>query len=84
MFNRNTVTETGLSKVAETRSKSVRVRNLPPATQEGLLQQTLEKHALVKRVEVFQNLNEAVVELESHAVSYYFTSSDQISSRNFF
>lgn len=47
----------------------MRVRNLPPATQEGLLQQVLEKHALVKRVEVFQDQNEAVVELENAAVS---------------
>lgn len=47
----------------------MRVRNLPRATQEGLLQQVLEKHALVKRVEVLQDRNEAVVELENAAVS---------------
>ena len=45
------------------------VRGLPPATQEGLLQQVLEKHALVKRVELFTSQNEAVVELENAAVS---------------
>jgi hypothetical protein len=61
--------ETGLGLQAETRSRSIRIRNLPPATQEGLLQQTLEKHVLVKRVEVIQDLNEAVVELENPAVS---------------
>ncbi|PIL22915.1 hypothetical protein GSI_15611 [Ganoderma sinense ZZ0214-1] len=52
---------------ADVRDRSVRVRNLPPNTQEGLLQQTLEKHAQVKRVEVFQNSNEADVELENAA-----------------
>ncbi|KAM5538638.1 hypothetical protein V8D89_007667 [Ganoderma adspersum] len=52
---------------AEVRDRSVRVRNLPPNTQEGLLQQALEKHAQVKRVEVFHNSNEADVELENAA-----------------
>ena len=46
----------------------MRVRNLPAGTQEGLLQQALEKHALIKRVEVFHDLNEADVELENAAV----------------
>ena len=49
----------------------MRVRNLPPNTQEGLLQQVLEKHAQVKRVEVFQNSNEADVELENAAVRVF-------------
>ncbi len=53
---------------AEVRNRSVRVRNLPPNAQEGLLQQALEKHAQVKRVEVFQDSNEADVELENAAV----------------
>ncbi|TFK52241.1 hypothetical protein OE88DRAFT_1657387 [Heliocybe sulcata] len=52
---------------SEARSRSVRLRNLPPGTQEGLLQQMLEKIARVKRVEVFANLNEAVAELDSPA-----------------
>ncbi|KAI0712607.1 RNA-binding protein Prp24 [Earliella scabrosa] len=52
---------------AEVRNRSVRVRNLPPGTQEGLLQQVLEKHAQVKRVEVFQDIGEAEVELENAA-----------------
>ncbi|KAH9890065.1 RNA-binding protein Prp24 [Cubamyces lactineus] len=51
----------------EVRNRSVRVRNLPPGTQEGLLQQALEKHAKVKRVEVFADLAEAEVELENAA-----------------
>lgn len=51
------------------KSRSVRVRGLPPATQEGLLQQALEKEAEgVKRVEVFMDSCEAVVELETQQV----------------
>lgn len=69
--------QSGLGRQAETRSRSVRVRGLPPATQEGLLQQTLEKHALIKRVEVFLDLNEAVVELENAAVSVHTTLSSR-------
>ncbi|KAG5646531.1 hypothetical protein DXG03_003298 [Asterophora parasitica] len=65
---RNTVADSGLSKLADTRSRSVRISNLPAATQEGLLQQTLEKIAAVKRVEVFVDEREAVVELENAAV----------------
>ncbi|KAI9057468.1 RNA-binding protein Prp24 [Trametes sanguinea] len=51
----------------EVRNRSVRVKNLPAGTQEGLLQQALEKHAKVKRVEVFADLAEAEVELENAA-----------------
>ncbi|KAJ7043889.1 hypothetical protein C8F04DRAFT_682003 [Mycena alexandri] len=65
--NRNVETESGLGQKADARSRSVRVRNLPVGTQEGLLQQTLEKIAKVKRVEVFVELNEAVVELDNAA-----------------
>lgn len=60
--------ETGLGQQADIRSRSVRVRNLPANTQEGLLQQFLEKFASVKRVEVFSDQNEAIVELENVAV----------------
>jgi hypothetical protein len=66
---RDSTTESGLGKKADVRSRSVRVRNLPDGTQEGLLQQALEKIAKVKRVEVFVDLKEAVVELDSAAVS---------------
>ncbi|KAI0795287.1 hypothetical protein BC629DRAFT_315116 [Irpex lacteus] len=52
---------------AEVRSRCVRVRGLPSGTQEGLLQQVLSKHAQVKRVEVFQDTNEAIAELENPA-----------------
>ncbi|KAH9851597.1 RNA-binding protein Prp24 [Lenzites betulinus] len=51
----------------EVRNRSVRVRNLPPGTHDGLLQQALEKHAKIKRVEVFANIAEAEVELETPA-----------------
>jgi len=67
-----TRSEIGLSRVAEARNRSVRIKNLPPATQEGLLQQVLEKIAPVKRVEVFLDKQEAVVELENPAVSALF------------
>lgn len=69
-FSSGPVGETGFGQKAEARNRSVRIRNLPPATQEGLLQQVLEKYAQVKRVEVFQDRNEAVVEFETAAVSY--------------
>jgi hypothetical protein len=46
----------------------VRIQGLPPNTQEGLLQQTLEKIAPIKRLEVFEDKREAVAELESAAV----------------
>ncbi|KAL7280196.1 hypothetical protein ACG7TL_006615 [Trametes sanguinea] len=51
----------------EVRNRSVRVKHLPAGTQEGLLQQALEKHAKVKRVEVFADIAEAEVELENAA-----------------
>lgn len=70
---RNMDSQSGLGRKDETRSRSVRVQGLPPATQEGLLQQTLEKHALIKRVEVFLDINEAVVELENAAVRVCIT-----------
>lgn len=53
---------------ANVRNRSLRIRNLPPGTQEGLLHQTLEKSASVKRVEVFADKDEALVELENAAV----------------
>ncbi|KAF8195410.1 hypothetical protein BJ912DRAFT_956851 [Pholiota molesta] len=59
--------EIGLSRVAEARNRSVRIKNLPAATQEGLLQQVLEKIIPVKRLEVFIDKQEAVVELENPA-----------------
>ncbi|KXN88177.1 hypothetical protein AN958_07636 [Leucoagaricus sp. SymC.cos] len=62
-----TIAETGLTRTAEIRQRSVRIRGLPPNTQEGLLQQTLEKIASVKRLEVFADKYEAIAELESAA-----------------
>ncbi|KAF5338939.1 hypothetical protein D9611_008706 [Ephemerocybe angulata] len=59
--------ETGLGRQAEARARSVRVRNVPTGTQEGILQQAFEKISLVRRVELFGDKGEAVVELESPA-----------------
>ena len=55
--------------MAEARTRSIRITNLPPATQEGLLQQMLEKIVSVSRVEVFIDKQEAIVELKTPAVS---------------
>ena len=66
--SRNVQTETGLGRLEEIMSRSVRIKNLPPGTQEGLLQQALEQHASVKRVEIFEEINVATVELESISV----------------
>ena len=51
------------------RTRSLRIHNLPPGTQEGLLQQVLEKRAQISRVEVLVEKNEAVVEFQNVAVS---------------
>lgn len=50
------------------RSRSVRLGNVPENTQEGLLQQKLEKEHKVKRLEIFYDKREAVVEFENAAV----------------
>lgn len=47
----------------------MRLHNLPEGTQEGLLQQALEKIVPVKRLEVFARSNEANAELNNQAVS---------------
>lgn len=65
--NKEGTAETGLGRRADARNRSVRVRNIPSGTQEGLLHQLLEKYSLVKRTEIFAALNEAVVELENPA-----------------
>lgn len=57
---------------AERRSRTVRLHNLPEGTQEGLLQQALEKIVPVKRLEVFGRSNEANAELNTQAVSLRF------------
>ncbi|EIW67704.1 hypothetical protein TREMEDRAFT_69686 [Tremella mesenterica DSM 1558] len=49
----------------ERRARTVRLSNLPSDTQEGLLQQALEKIVSVKRLELFSKVHQAVVELES-------------------
>ncbi|WVQ71771.1 hypothetical protein IAR50_001312 [Cryptococcus sp. DSM 104548] len=56
-----------VDKAAEKRLRSVRLHNLPENTQEGLLQQALEKIVPVKRLELFAKTGEALAELESQA-----------------
>ena len=65
--------ESGLGKRADAATRSLRVLNLPQTTHdasttEGLLQQAFEKHAPVKRLEVFADKREAIVEFETAAV----------------
>jgi len=59
--------ETGLGRNADTRNRSLRIRDLPDGTEEGLLQQAVEKLSPVNRVEVFSDKNEAIVEFQSAA-----------------
>lgn len=54
---------------ADKRSRSVRLHGLPEDTQEGLLQQALEKIVPVKRLEMFSKSHEAVAELRNGGVS---------------
>lgn len=56
--------ETGFGKKADARSRSLRIRDLPDGTEEGLLQQAVEKLAPVNRLEVFTDKHEAVVEFQ--------------------
>ena len=70
---RRKVTASGLSRDADTKNRSVRIRGLSSSAQEGLLQQVIEKVVRVKRLEVFQDLGEAIVELENAAVSLMFS-----------
>lgn len=65
--------ESGLGRRAEVRNRSVRIRNLPSDTQEGLLHQALEKYATVKRTEFFADTGKAVVELANAAVRFTTT-----------
>ncbi|KAG8747930.1 Splicing factor [Ceratobasidium sp. 414] len=57
----------GLTRKAEIRSRSLRVRKLPPGTTDGLLQQTFEKLAPVVGVQVTEEKGEAIVELKNAA-----------------
>ncbi|KAL1745101.1 hypothetical protein HDZ31DRAFT_37139 [Schizophyllum fasciatum] len=66
-FKNQAQADTGLGRQDEIRSRSFMVKNLPPNADDGRLQQELEKVMKVKRVEVFKDKNEAVVELETAA-----------------
>ncbi|EKM51632.1 uncharacterized protein PHACADRAFT_261883 [Phanerochaete carnosa HHB-10118-sp] len=57
----------GKRRPEEVRNRSIRLRGLPAGTQEGLLQQMLDKLVKVRRVEVYAGRNEAVIECESPA-----------------
>jgi RNA recognition motif-containing protein len=61
----------GLTRKAEIRSRSLRVKKLPPGTTDGLLQQTFEKLAPVVSVQVTEEKGEAVVELKNPAVRIF-------------
>lgn len=58
-----------VNRTSDILARSVRLHGLPPKTQEGLLQQALEKIVPVKKLEVFQDLGQATAELSSAAVS---------------
>lgn len=66
--HKNEQAASGLGRRGDILARSVRVKGLPPDTQEGLLQQEIEKIVPVRRLEVFQNRREATVELGSPAV----------------
>ncbi|KAG8973011.1 Splicing factor [Tulasnella sp. 425] len=58
----------GLGKRADLIARSVRIKKVPSGTEEGLLQQAIEKVASgVKRVEIFKDTGEATVEFDSMA-----------------
>ncbi|KAI0036479.1 hypothetical protein K488DRAFT_41187 [Vararia minispora EC-137] len=64
--------DSGMGRKADAQSRSLRARGLPlterdVSTMEELLQETFAKHAPVRRVEVFTQKNEAVIEFESAA-----------------
>jgi len=63
----------GLSRVAEARTRSVIISNLPSNTQEGLLQQVLEKIMPINRIEVFLDKKLAILELQNQAVGLQAT-----------
>ncbi|BEI87723.1 uncharacterized protein CcaverHIS019_0104410 [Cutaneotrichosporon cavernicola] len=52
-------------QATDRRERTVYLFDIPPGSQEGLLQQELEKHFPVRRVELFENKGQARVELES-------------------
>ena len=59
--------DTGFGKKADALNRTLRIRDLPDGTEEGLLQQIVEKFAPVNRLEVITDKREAVVEFQSPA-----------------
>ena len=69
-FPRRPPPASGLARQADNASRRVRVSGLPEQTQEPLLQQALEKIIQkIVRVSITEESHEAVVELETPAVS---------------
>jgi hypothetical protein len=63
----------GARAASDKRERTIRLHNLPEGTQEGLLQQALEKIVPIIRVEVFAKTNEAIAELPNQSVSDFWT-----------
>ncbi|KAL1413103.1 Splicing factor [Vanrija albida] len=57
----------GAREASERRARQVRLYGLPEGSEEGLLQQELEKIVPVKRLEIFRSSHEALVELQSQS-----------------
>ncbi|KZO99622.1 hypothetical protein CALVIDRAFT_534036 [Calocera viscosa TUFC12733] len=58
---------TGQGHQADLRNRSVRLRKIPPGTQEAIIQQTVEKLAGVRKVVMKTGTDEAIVECETVA-----------------
>jgi len=58
----------GARAASDKRERTIRLHNLPEGTQEGVLQQELEKIVPVTRLEVFAKSNEAIAELTNQSV----------------
>ena len=61
----------GARAASDKRERTIRLHNLPEGTQEGLLQQALEKIVPVTRIEVFARTNEAIAELHNQSVRIF-------------
>lgn len=70
--NKKAPSEQGVGNRRDRRNRNIRVKGLPEGVQEGLLQQSLEKLVSVVRLEVFEKSREALLTLESAAVSTNF------------
>ncbi|EJT99026.1 hypothetical protein DACRYDRAFT_24111 [Dacryopinax primogenitus] len=70
---------TGQGRQVDLRNRSVRLRKIPPGTQEAIIQQVVEKHASVRKVVMKTGTDEAIVECDTIADAGKLTlSSDRI------